>query len=243
MEEELRSSPAALLALEEALLDFCEARDHPGVLHFWESPACFVVLGYSRKMAEEVDFPQCQAAGVPVLRRSSGGGTVLQGPGCFNYTLVLPIDSAPEFASISSTNKEVMERHRGALERLLGEPVSVRGCTDLAVGNKKFCGNAQRRKRRCFLFHGSFLTGVDFSLMEIVLKLPPQQPEYRQGRTHREFLTNIPIAAERLQNALRSCWPEARLIATPPDLPADLLHIVHALLSSKYSRAEWNEKF
>src|SRR5690606_15006792 len=104
MPEENRSSPALLLALEEALLDHCEECGHSGFLHFWESPRHFVVLGYSKKVAEEVHSSGCEAAGIPVLRRASGGGTVLQGPGCFNYTLVLPIEADPAFETISTTN-------------------------------------------------------------------------------------------------------------------------------------------
>ena len=243
MGEELRSSPAELLALEEALLDFCEGSGHPGFLHFWESSHPFVVLGFSKKLIEETEVEQCRAAGVPILRRSSGGGTVLQGPGCFNYTLMLPIETAAEFETITSTNRAVMERHRAALEQALREPVRIRGCTDLAVGERKFCGNAQRRKRRCFLFHGSFLLGMDFSLMERLLRLPRHQPEYRQQRSHRDFLMNLEISRETVENALKSCWPEAELIERQESIPREVNERVQHLVNTKYGHEVWNLRF
>ena len=44
----------------------------------------------------DVNTAHAQKDNVPVLRRSSGGGTVVQGPGCLNYTLVLSKQKHPE---------------------------------------------------------------------------------------------------------------------------------------------------
>src|SRR5258708_2951393 len=89
-------SPAENLACDEALLDVSENSEDPGFLRFWESPSHFVVLGYGKHLQSEVFREACAEAGIPILRRCSGGGTVLQGPGSFNYTLILPINHAPE---------------------------------------------------------------------------------------------------------------------------------------------------
>src|SRR5204863_6569004 len=112
-------------------------------------------------------------------RRCSGGGAVLQGPGCLNYSLVLRLDSHPALHTVTGTNRFVMERNRAALESFLirGTPpqealfsksdignwkseIAVRGHTDLALGDHKFSGNAQRRRRRAVLFHGTFLLNL-----------------------------------------------------------------------------------
>src|ERR1041385_179712 len=78
------SSPAENLACDEALLDFCEERPGLEVLRFWESTERFVVLGYANALHREVNVAACEAAQIPIMRRCSGGGTVLQGPGCLN---------------------------------------------------------------------------------------------------------------------------------------------------------------
>src|SRR5436190_1549788 len=88
-------TPAENLACDEALLDAFEAAGGDGVLRFWEPAEPFVVVGYSNQVAQEVDVAACDAAGIPVLRRCSGGGTVVQGPGCLNYALVLNIEQTP----------------------------------------------------------------------------------------------------------------------------------------------------
>jgi len=113
------ASPAENLACDEALLDWCEAGAGEEVLRFWEPQEYFVVVGYANKVATEVNVAAGEARGIPVLRRCSGGGTVLQGPGCLNYTLILKIEAAGPFRNISSANQIIMERNRAALEDLL----------------------------------------------------------------------------------------------------------------------------
>src|SRR5579872_7437387 len=88
-------TPEENLAFDEALLLAAEAGGGE-VLRVWEWPRPAVVLGSGGRLAEEVDRAACRADGVPVLRRSSGGGTVLLGGGCLLFTLVLDTERTRE---------------------------------------------------------------------------------------------------------------------------------------------------
>jgi lipoate-protein ligase A len=223
------------LACDEVLLERCEAGEirAQGILRFWEPNAPFIVIGYSNKAALEANALAGMGR-IPVLRRCSGGGSVLQGPGCLNYALVLPIDATPEFASITDTNCFIMSRNRDAIAPLVDGEVRVEGYTDLTLNGRKFSGNSQRRKNHCLLFHGTFLLQCDFELMEKVLPFPPRTPEYRKGRKHSEFLTTLSLSAERVKDALIQAW-NAKTPLT--DIP---LARIEALIDKKYSRMEWN---
>src|SRR5437899_6115465 len=140
-------TPAENLACDEALLDWCDEDDGLEVLRFWEPQQHFVVVGYSNRVEREVNVKACSELGIPILRRCSGGGTVLQGPGCLNYSLVLRIEGASALQGITETNCFIMKRNAGVVASLLCRPVAVEGFTDLAMNNLKFSGNAQRRKR------------------------------------------------------------------------------------------------
>src|ERR1035438_178331 len=172
-------TPEENLACDEALLDLCEAGGSEELLRFWAPPQYFVVVGYANKAATEVNLPICRELGIPVLRRCTGGGTVLQGPGVLNYSLILRTDGPRPCHSIPATNKFVLERHRDVLAALACAPVEWRGQTDLAIGGLKFAGNAQRRRRSFLLFHGTFLLHLDLSLVEKALPMPSRQPDYR----------------------------------------------------------------
>lgn len=228
------STPAANLAWDEALLDWCEEGEGPELLRTWEPVRPFVVVGYANRAAVEVNLAACRDLGIPVHRRASGGGTVLQAPGCLNYALVLKIEPGGPLQSIPAANDLILERHRQALEGLLGEKVERQGATDLTVGGLKCSGNAQRRKRRHLLFHGTFLLQHDPVLMEKVLPMPSNQPAYRCGRPHANFLTNLPVAAKALTQALRAAWDANDLLVNVP------MERVKQLVATRYGRAEWS---
>jgi lipoate-protein ligase A len=232
-------TPGANLACDEALLDACDENPAAEILRFWEPTRPFVVLGYANHAAAEADLAACRAADVPVLRRCSGGGAVLQGPGCLNYSLVLGLDLHPDLHTIPAANGYIMEQQRRAMERLLESPVSVRGVTDLccARGGEtlKFSGNAQRRKRHALLFHGTFLLDFDLDLLPRFLPMPSREPDYRQRRSHRQFVTNVELAAGLIKTALRETWAAVEPVSSPPEISAALLE--------KYTGDEWNLKF
>jgi lipoate-protein ligase A len=227
--------PAANLALDEALLDACDNQSGGEVLRFWEARDYFVVAGYSNQVAREVNLPACRNGNVPVYRRCSGGGTVLQGPGCLNYSLILKMDGNDSLQTITAANNHIMSRQQNALATLLDRPVRLEGHTDLALDGLKFSGNAQRRKSRALIFHGTFLLHFDLTLMEKYLSMPSREPGYRAGRPHRLFLTNLPLSAEAVKKALQQEWQTASALQDAPD--------PRPLLAEKYSRDDWNFKF
>lgn len=235
--------PAAILATEELLLNEVEGGG-PEVLCFWESPRPFVVLGYGQVANREADLEACNAAGVPVLRRESGGGAVLQGPGSLNYALFLRQDSDPALGTVSGTNQWILERNQRALQSLLPLALipSIRGHTDLALTGidgvaRKVSGNAQRRRRTALLFHGTLI----YSLAELqrsasleLLRSPSSEPEYRGSRGHLDFLTSIPVAAA----ALRAAWILEWGAKTPGFGPEP--QAIQDLVASRYHLDTWN---
>ena len=222
------------LAWDEALLEWCEKTDNDEVLRFYEPQSYFVVLGYGNHARRETRFDACRSAGIPILRRCSGGGTVLQGPGCLNYALILRADSS-ETASIPAANRYIMERNRGLLQSMLLGEVHMQGHTDLTWNGRKFSGNAQRRKRRFFLFHGTILHRFDLAAVDRWLARPSVEPDYRQGRTHADFLTNVPVAVEVLKSGLRESWGATDILTHVPDWKE--------LMKERYGREEWNLRF
>jgi lipoate-protein ligase A len=228
-------SPAADLACDEALLEGCESGKIPtcGILRFWEPTQPFIVLGYANHAQHEINLEGAAAEKVPIFRRCSGGGCVLQNSGCLNYSLILPVTFDRALASVSQTNCFIMQHNRDAVAAVTGKPVSIQGYTDLAIEDKKISGNSQRRKTHWVLFHGTFLFDCDFALMEQVLRPPSRQPEYRNDRRHSDFLTYLHCPPADLKNSLRRTWN-----ATTPlnQLPQE---DIQGLVKEKYTRQEW----
>ena len=95
-------SPAENLAADEALLDWCESGHGVETLRFWEPREPFVVVGYANKIAAEVNMAACEEKHIPIFRRCSGGGTVVQMPGGLNYSLILRITEDGPTRNISA---------------------------------------------------------------------------------------------------------------------------------------------
>ena len=232
------------LALDEALLETAEvsASAQPAanntaaeVLRLWECPQLAVVLGRSGNVAEEVDCAACEAAAVPILRRTSGGGTVLLGPGCLMYSLVLSYEQRPHLRALDQAHQEVLSAMAAAVNGLSPalrcEP---RGTSDLVSGDRKFSGNSLRCKRHFVLYHGTLLYAFDLPQIGQLLKPPPRQPEYRAHRGHGDFVMNLPLASDDLRTALIQAWQADQQATAWPD------NLTQQLLRDRYSQPAWN---
>ena len=175
-------------------------------LRFWELQNYAVILGKSNKATIEVNEHACNKHNIPILKRPSGGGTVLLGPGCLCYTLFIPT-SHPQCATISQTNSYIMTQNATALSQLnTNTPVTIKGYTDLCLDELKFSGNAQRRTRNMILFHGTILYDFDLKLISKVLNHPSKEPIYRNQRSHDLFIQNFPHPKSKIIASLSKIW-------------------------------------
>jgi lipoate-protein ligase A len=220
------------LALDEALLLEAEAGRGGEVLRLGEWPHYAVVLGAGCVLGDDVDESACRADGVPVLRRASGGGTVLLGPGCLCYSLVMSYERGPALREITPSYVYILNRVRESLAGLLPE-IEQAGTSDLTGAGLKFSGNAQQRKRDHLLHHGTLMYEFDLSRIGRYLRMPGRQPEYRARRDHAAFVRNLPASAEELKRRLREGWQADREMA---DWPREA---VRRLSEEKYTRSEW----
>ena len=87
------ANPAAMnMAIDEAILLAQQAQPNPTLRFYeWSSPA--FSFGYFQDIASEVDVEACRADGITLVKRMTGGGTVVHGWE-LTYTLVLPRTAA-----------------------------------------------------------------------------------------------------------------------------------------------------
>ncbi len=235
------------VALDEALLEWAENEDPAWeFLRLWESPRPAVVVGRSSRVPQEVNENACCEQQVSIVRRSSGGAAIVAGPGCLMYAVVLSYQLRPELKDIGRAHSEVLGRIAKSLQQEspdLGQ-LTRAGTSDLVFNSadnpaaaRKFSGNSMRARRTHFLYHGTLLYDVDLRLIETYLQVPPRQPEYREGRSHREFVANLPLSQAALLRAIDRAWPtEGPLVDWPIDR-------CRALVAERFGRESWNLKF
>ena len=230
-------TPAENVALDEALLDWAEEEnDEWECLRLWESPVPIVVVGRSTRVKLEIHELACRRRGIPVLRRSSGGAAIVAGPGCLMYAVVLSYQLRPELKDIRRAHAYVLNRLATSLS-VYGVPVAHAGTSDLAAADRKFSGNSLRAKRSHLLYHGTLLYNFDLGLIESCLRMPPRVPDYRGGRSHRDFVTNLPITRQSLIDAVDAAWPTQGALSNWP------IERVSDLVAARLARDSWNLDF
>ncbi len=203
-------TPRENILYDNVLLELAERGSAGEALRFWESKELFIVLGRISNPSADLHVAKILADRIPVLRRSSGGGTVLQGKGCLNYTLVLSKER-PEVRDLRQSYQFICGNVIAALKNC-GIDAAFRPLSDIALveGNKKVSGNAQKRSRKFILHHGTLLYQFDLAKITEYLTMPKDVPEYRGNRSHLDFVTNIPAAAGALKQKIRKAFGVTR---------------------------------
>ena len=152
----------------------------------YEQKEVCVVMGAGRKAEEDVFLEH--VATVPVLRRRGGGGTVVLSPG--QLVLAVVTEVASPFQNLQYF-QAINNWFRLALQPLGVSGIEDRGISDLAIGEKKILGTSLYRRRKILFYQASLLVDNDLSLFERYLRFPSRVPDYRSGRGHLEFCTNL----------------------------------------------------
>jgi lipoate-protein ligase A len=148
-----------------------------------------VVVSRSRDAAREVFVERCSADGVAVVRRPSGGGAVVLGPGVIAASVVA--GSADRSAFPDAWFRHFGGALVGALADLGVAGVEMQGVSDLCLGDRKIAGSSLRLAGGRVLYQVSLLVDLDLALLDRYLRTPSREPAYRHGRPHREFVTTL----------------------------------------------------
>jgi lipoate-protein ligase A len=131
-------------------------------------PHCALVGRY-QSLADEVDLEFCQAHGIEVGRRPTGGGAILMGPGQLGVAVATR-------ATAEETPRDILRRFAGGVVASLeglGVEATFRSKNDLEVAGKKIAGlGLYLDPRGAVLFHASVLVDLDTPLMLKVLSIP-----------------------------------------------------------------------
>ncbi len=227
---------AANIALDEALLETAEIEDgHPEVLRIWEPAHPIAVLGRSSPIEQEIQLDYCRHHAIDVIRRCSGGASIVTGPGCLMYAVLLDYRRRPELRMLEQAHQFVMTQTRLGISRL-GIEVQMQGTSDLTLDDKKFSGNSLRCKKDWMIYHGTLLCDFDLDLIAKCLGTPQRQPDYRRGRSHKEFLTQLPTSTGELKSALIEQWSAHEPLQNWPEA------LTRQLANEKYRSDDWTFK-
>jgi lipoate-protein ligase A len=147
-----------------------------------------VVLGSGSRPEVELRLDACEADDVPILRRRGGGCSVVLDPG---NVIVSVVATGQPFGRHRQQFDTLTAWLIGGLARSGMPGVRQAGTCDLVLGDKKVGGACLHRARDVLYYSVSLLVEPDIEKVNRYLKHPPREPEYRQGRSHCDFMGSL----------------------------------------------------
>ena len=200
-----KNSAAMNMAIDEAILAAQKEHANPTLRFYgWTQPA--FSFGYFQDITAEVDVEACRAEGIELVKRMTGGGTVVHGWE-LTYTLILPrgdgeMNISDAYHSIGQSLVKAFQQlgiPAQCYAKCADSPGAVRNRTyraeanicltnpaeyDVMSDNKKLAGVSVRRNRNGIMFQGYIsLDMPPSSILARVSKDPEVQEMLREKST------------------------------------------------------------
>lgn len=148
------TDPYYNLAFEEYIFTTFQNEE---IFLLWRNTPCMVV-GSFQNICRETRPVRLQSLGIPVLRRISGGGAVYHDLGNVNYSLITPHRDGTDY---DRSLAPILAALRAA-----GVPARKHRTCDIAIGEEKISGSAQRAAGGRLLHHGTLLFDSNLTALE-----------------------------------------------------------------------------
>lgn len=127
------------------------------VFLLWQNTPA-VVVGSSQNICREVHVESLRRLGIPVVRRATGGGTVYHDLGNVNYTYIMQAPGSLDYDKVLTPVIQALNA--------IGVPARKNRVCDIAIGDRKISGSAQRMVRGRLLHHGTLLFSSDLTMLD-----------------------------------------------------------------------------
>lgn len=232
------------MAVDEAVLEAVASGVQEPTLRFYGWNPGAVTIGYFQSLQEEVDTEKCQQEKVDVIRRITGGGAVFHDKE-ITYSFIIKEDDGLIVKDILASYKQICE---GVIQGLaqLGIVAQFIPINDLVVNGKKISGNAQTRKQKTILQHGTILLDVDVKKMFSLLKVPNEKVRDKMIQAVEERVTSLKHLGKEvpytgMEQALQKGFASALNIELVPGiLTEEEIRRAKEIQTEKYGNNVWN---
>jgi lipoate-protein ligase A len=149
----------------------------------------YVCVGYHQDLSKEIDLDYIRSSGLPVIRRSQGGGATY-------------LDSGQVFYQIVGKNSEVLPGNVDKLfEKLLGVTVEVyrelgvpaefKPLNDVVVEGRKISGNGAGVHESVTILVGNIIMDLEYGLMARVLRVPDEKFRDKMANSMQEWVSTL----------------------------------------------------
>ncbi|MFA7082784.1 MAG: hypothetical protein WC135_09245 [Bacteroidales bacterium] len=148
----------------------------------------YIVLGRSNDIERSINCENVKQDGITTLKRPSGGESVILSPNMLIFSFKYKSDIIPNPPKLFKIiNSKLIENFS-----ILGiKNLHSKGISDLSIGDKKIMGSSMFTKNKTIFYHGVLNISQDVEIIEKYLTHPSKEPDYREKRSHRDFVTSL----------------------------------------------------
>ena len=183
------SEPLVAQTFYEAVAEAVHRGLSPNTLILLQPGSPYACLGYHQDLEKEIDLEFCAEAGLPVIRRSQGGGaTYLDSDQVFYQIVskesgVIPRDVGRMFEVLLSVTVETY--------RKLDVEAEFKPLNDVVVGGRKISGNGAGMHETASILVGNVILDLNYDLMARVLRVPDEKFRDKMAKSMREWVTTL----------------------------------------------------
>jgi lipoate-protein ligase A len=158
------------------------------ILNFPKKP--FVNIGYHQLMEKEINVDYAKHKGFDLVRRTIGGGAILDGPWEQDYFFIVRRGSTDCPSTIPEFYQKFMKPPLYVLTKL-GLDATIRPPNDILVNGKKISGNGAISIDKANVLAGDLLLEAPTKLMSDIIKAPSEKFKDKLASSMREWITSI----------------------------------------------------
>lgn len=175
-----QTNPYFNIAAEEYLLKMMDE----DCFMLWQNEPSIIVGKHQNTLAE-INHSLVMKEGIPVVRRISGGGTVVHDPGNLNFSFI-NIGDREKLVDFRKFTQPIID-----FLNQLGVPARFEGKNDLRVNGLKISGNAEHVYKNKVLHHGTLLFSSDLSQLNHFIKVDAEKYSDKSVKSVRSKVANI----------------------------------------------------
>jgi len=156
--------------------------------YLWHPDERYIILGRANNPEASLETNLVEADQVKVYKRPSGGETVILTPNTLVISVKVKIGNE---LNTQKYFKEINDKIMDALSDLGVKDLSMKGISDISIGDKKILGSSIYLRKKTLFYHAVLNISESVEVISKYLKHPTKEPDYRKGRSHKEFVTSL----------------------------------------------------
>jgi lipoate-protein ligase A len=173
----------------EAVAEAVEKDMSQNTLIMLQPGAPYACVGYHQDLEKEIDLDYCKSQGLPIIRRSQGGGaTYLDGGQIFYQIVAKNTEAYPRavdamFQRLLAVTVETYRR--------LGVPAEFKPLNDVVVNGKKISGNGASMNGSTSIMVGNIILDMNYEMMARVLRVPDEKFRDKMAKSMKDWVSSL----------------------------------------------------